>query len=112
MTGQTLAALIVNFARLKRETLQISTSVAKRACERAALAKELSDGDWAICVFNPSKASATLELKWSDLPFLKGTYAVHDVWSKRDAGDTTANFSGEITSHDVALLRLHPQTVQ
>ena len=53
MTGQTLAALIVNFARLKRETLQISTSVAKRACERAALAKELSDGVRTVSYLHP-----------------------------------------------------------
>jgi alpha-galactosidase len=75
-------------------------------------AKELSNGDWAVCIFNPSKASAALELKWSELSFLKGNYTMRDVWAKKDWGKTDANFSGEIASHDVALLRLHPQTVQ
>jgi alpha-galactosidase len=75
-------------------------------------AKELTSGDWAVCLFNPGKASATLELKWSDLPFLKGNYTVRDVWAKKDSGDTMKDFSGEIASHDVALLRLHPLTTQ
>jgi signal transduction histidine kinase len=42
-TGQTLAALIMNLARLERETLKFSASVAERASESAALAKEVSD---------------------------------------------------------------------
>src|ERR1035438_5201040 len=42
-TGQTLAALIMNLARLERETLKLNTSVAERASESAALAKEVSD---------------------------------------------------------------------
>jgi signal transduction histidine kinase len=42
-TGQTLAALIMNLARLERETLKLSASVAKTAAESAALAREASD---------------------------------------------------------------------
>jgi len=42
-TGQTLAALIMNLARLERETLKLSASVAKTAAESAALAREVSD---------------------------------------------------------------------
>jgi alpha-galactosidase len=71
-------------------------------------AKELSGGDWAVCLLNTGKESATLELDFKQLPFLKGTYAVRDLWRKQDIGDTTHDFSGGIASHDVALLRLHP----
>jgi signal transduction histidine kinase len=42
-TGQTLAALIMNLARLERETFKLSASVAKTAAESAALAREVSD---------------------------------------------------------------------
>jgi signal transduction histidine kinase len=42
-TGQTLAALIMNLACLERETCKFSVSVAQRAAESAALAKEVSD---------------------------------------------------------------------
>jgi len=42
-TGQTLAALVMNLARLERETLQLSASIAKTASDSAALAREVSD---------------------------------------------------------------------
>lgn len=42
-TGQTLAALMMNLARLERETHKLSASVAATAAESASLAKEVSD---------------------------------------------------------------------
>jgi signal transduction histidine kinase len=42
-TGQTLTALTMNLARLEREALKLSASVAKSAAESAALAREVSD---------------------------------------------------------------------
>jgi signal transduction histidine kinase len=42
-TGQTLTALTMNLARLEREALKLSASVAKTATESAALAREVSD---------------------------------------------------------------------
>jgi signal transduction histidine kinase len=42
-TGQTLAALTMNLARLEREALKLSVSVAKTAAESAGLAREVSD---------------------------------------------------------------------
>jgi signal transduction histidine kinase len=42
-TGQTLAALTMNLARLEREALKLSASVAETAAESAALAREVSD---------------------------------------------------------------------
>jgi signal transduction histidine kinase len=42
-TGQTLTALTMNLARLEREALKLSASVAKTAAESAALAREVSD---------------------------------------------------------------------
>ena len=42
-TGQTLAALMMNLARMEREALKLNASVAKTAAESAALAREVSD---------------------------------------------------------------------
>jgi len=42
-TGQTLAALTMNLARLEREAYKLSGSVAKTASDSAALAREVSD---------------------------------------------------------------------
>ncbi|MGD0464522.1 MAG: glycoside hydrolase family 27 protein [Tepidisphaeraceae bacterium] len=71
--------------------------------------KELSDGQWAVCLLNPTAASAQMTLNWKDLTFLNGgKYLVRDLWVAKDLGDTDANYSGEIASHDVALFRLTP----
>jgi alpha-galactosidase len=72
--------------------------------------KELTNGRWAICLFNTAPAPARMNLNWSDLPFLSaGKYRVHDVWKNRDVGDTDGIFSAIIPSHDVILLRLEPE---
>jgi alpha-galactosidase len=73
-------------------------------------AKELSGGEWAVCLFNTGKEQAKLELKWRDLDFLKGQYQVRDLLGKKEAGDTASDFSGELESHDVVMFRLKAKT--
>jgi alpha-galactosidase len=71
--------------------------------------KELSNGQWAVCLLNPTAASKQTKLNWKDLTFLNGRkYLVRDLWAQKDLGDTSTDFSGEIASHDVALFRLTP----
>jgi alpha-galactosidase len=72
-------------------------------------AKELSGGQWAICLFNTTAAPVMMKLDWNDLPFL-GTskYQVRNLWTRRDAGTTGTIFLADVASHDVALLRLEP----
>jgi len=71
--------------------------------------KQLEQGQWAVCILNTSPASAKISLSWSELSyFFSGKHAVHDIWQKIDLGTTDQDFSAEIASHDVALLRLTP----
>jgi alpha-galactosidase len=71
--------------------------------------KELSNGDWAVCMLNDSASDAQMSLAWADLPALAGkTYKVRDLWAKKDIGTTKDNYSGNVVSHDVALFRLSP----
>ncbi|HWB52784.1 MAG TPA: glycoside hydrolase family 27 protein, partial [Tepidisphaeraceae bacterium] len=72
--------------------------------------KELSHGDWAVCVLNTSPTTETLHVKWSELPFVAGhQYSVRDLWGKKDVGTTGTEYTGQITSHDVVVFRLHPE---
>jgi alpha-galactosidase len=76
---------------------------------REVWVKELSDGNWAVCLLNDSPNEAQMTLNWSDIQPLEGkTYKVHDIWNKKDIGTTKDNFSGNVVSHDVALFRLSP----
>ncbi len=71
--------------------------------------KELSNGNWAVCMLNDSTSDTQMSLAWADIPVLAGkTYKVRDLWAKKDLGTTKDNFSGNVVSHDVALFRLSP----
>jgi alpha-galactosidase len=71
--------------------------------------KDLSGGQWAVCLLNTSASSARLKLAWRDLPFVETqSYQVHDIWADRNLGDPNTAFDGIVPSHDVALLRLTP----
>ncbi|MBN1974265.1 MAG: glycoside hydrolase family 27 protein [Sedimentisphaerales bacterium] len=76
---------------------------------REVWVKELSNGNWAVCMLNDSPADVVMTLAWSDIPVLAGkTYKVRDLWSKKDLGTTKDNYSGSVVTHDVALFRLTP----
>jgi len=72
--------------------------------------RELSGGDWAICVLNSGTTGADLTTDFSALGILKGEYAVRDVWAKKDLGTTRSApvHTDRVESHDVMLFRLTP----
>ena len=72
--------------------------------------RELSGGDWAICVLNSGSTAADLTTDFSALGILKGEYAVRDVWAKKDLGTTRSApvHTDRVESHDVMLFRLTP----
>jgi alpha-galactosidase len=71
--------------------------------------KELSNGQWAICILNDTANPTDVTVNWKDLPFLSGTYQVRDLWQKKDVGTTGKAFTASaVASHDVVLLRLSP----
>jgi alpha-galactosidase len=49
-----------------------------------------------------------MRVHWAYLPFLKGTFQIRDLWQKKGIGKTDVDFSADIPSHDVVLLRLSP----
>lgn len=74
-------------------------------------AKQLSNGEWAICALNTSQQPAELTIDWERFRwwFLKGQeFALHDVWAKKDVGTTETPTVRQVASHDVILLRLKP----
>ncbi len=71
--------------------------------------KQLSNDEWAVCALNTSMAAADLTIEWARFTwFLKGEYALRDVWAKADAGTTEKPKVVRVDSHDVALFRLTP----
>lgn len=71
-------------------------------------AKELSNGEWAVCFLNSGENDLHLRIQWNHLSFLKGTYKIRDLWQKKDIGTTKERFVRSISPHDVVLVRLSP----
>ena len=70
--------------------------------------KELSHGQWAVCVLNGSESKMEMHLNWGNLTFLKGTFRIRDLWEKKDLGTTKDELVRVIPSHNVVLFRLAP----
>ncbi len=72
-------------------------------------AKELSGGEWAVCLLNNGSTPVACTVDWQDITFLSGQYYhLRDLWAKAPMGRTPALYSTTIAPHDVALLRLKP----
>lgn len=83
--------------------------------------KPLSDGAWAMCVLNRTTAPQKISFDWKgekvtdsfakrEARFDTTTYALRNLWSKKDVGTTGEPLSAEIPGHDVLMLRLSKQT--
>lgn len=70
--------------------------------------KELSDGEWALCVLNTSDTERELTIPFQRFHQLGGPKALHDVWSNQVVGDTRQAYTRTVASHDVMMFRLRP----
>ncbi|KAF0094840.1 MAG: alpha-galactosidase [Puniceicoccaceae bacterium 5H] len=70
--------------------------------------KELSDGDWAICIFNDGDEPYTQRFNWAHYTFLDedAIYTVRDLWQHEDIGRTDRKYEIRIAPHDVLMFRL------
>jgi alpha-galactosidase len=82
-----------------------------------AWAKPLANGDWAICFLNRTDQQQNINFYWAqhainddisktNIDFAKTTFKLHDLWSKKDVGNTKKPFKQTLASHDVVVLRL------
>jgi alpha-galactosidase len=67
--------------------------------------KPLADGSVAVGLFNLGDKPATVSAKWSDLA-LTGAHKVRDLWKHADAGSKSGEFSAEVPSHGVVMVRI------
>ena len=79
--------------------------------------KPLSNNEWAVCFLNRSSKPKQIEFNWQNeivndtlskrvLDAKTTTYRLHDVWLKKDGGDTKKSLTATIASHDVLVLKL------
>jgi len=82
----------------------------KKISEQGSLviaARPLQDKTWAVGLFNRGDAAAKMTVAWSDLG-LHGTMKVRDLWAHKDLGKVADQFSADVPSHGVVLIRIKP----
>lgn len=82
--------------------------------------KPLVHNDWAVCFLNRSHTPKSINWAWGfekvrDTVFNKTldentTYALRNLWTKREAGDTKKALNATVPPHDVLMFRLTPAT--
>ena len=67
--------------------------------------RPLSGGALAVGLFNRGPAPAKITAHWSDLG-VQGTKSVRDLWAHADRGKASGEYSADVPSHGVVMLRL------
>ncbi len=82
--------------------------------------KPLMGGSWAVCFLNRSIAAKKIDVAWSSVTTSDSvsqrtlnpaatTYAVRNLWAKKDEGTTAKPVVATLPSHDVLMFRLSPR---
>jgi alpha-galactosidase len=74
-------------------------------------ARPLAGGAYAAGLFNRGASTAKVTARWSDIG-LDGKAHVRDIWAHADRGNAQNEFSCEVPSHGVVMLRIEPQATQ
>jgi alpha-galactosidase len=69
-------------------------------------ARPLSGGAQAIGLFNLSAKAEKISVKWADLGMKKGPSHVRDLWTHQEVKTKGAEYSAEVPSHGVVMLRI------
>jgi alpha-galactosidase len=68
-------------------------------------ARPLSDGSYAIGLFNRGAVAAKVTARWKDAGFT-GTGAVRDLWAHADRGESVDRYPADIAPHGVVLIQV------
>jgi hypothetical protein len=69
---------------------------------------KLSDGSYAVLLLNRGLISTDVEISWKEIGFNETKAKLRDLWTRKDLGNYTLNYSVYLTSHDSQLLKVTP----
>ena len=67
--------------------------------------RPLADGGHAVGLFNLGAAAAKVTAKWSDVG-IKGSHKVRDLWAHADRGAFKDEFTADVPSHGVVMIKI------
>jgi alpha-galactosidase len=70
--------------------------------------KPLAGGAQAVALFNRASTPAKVTVQWSDLGLKSAPRNANDLWSHLEVKPVGSDFTSEVPSHGVVLLRINP----
>jgi alpha-galactosidase len=107
MTSQTIAILsnaeviAIDQDPLGKQGTPISASTTLEVWSKPLTAPK----SYAVALFNRTAAAANITVTWSSLG-LTGAAAVRDLWAKQDLGSVATQYTANVASHAVVLLKV------
>ncbi len=99
---------------LNKEVIAIDQDPLGKQAQRVAKdgdlevwARPLAGGAYAVGLFNRGGSSAKVTARWSDIG-LRGEAEVRDLWAHADRGRSAGQFSADVPSHGVVLVKVKP----
>ncbi len=86
-------------------TISVKEGRSATGGELQVFARPLADGGHAVGLFNLGAASAKVTARWSDVG-IKGSHKVRDLWAHADRGAFDNEFSAEVPSHGVVMIKI------
>jgi alpha-galactosidase len=71
--------------------------------------RPLTDGAFAVGLFNRGASSSKVTARWTDIG-VTGKARVHDLWAHADRGEVADEFSADVPSHGVVMIKVQPET--
>eukprot|EP01113_Clastostelium_recurvatum_P042802 TRINITY_DN6976_c0_g1_i2.p2 TRINITY_DN6976_c0_g1~~TRINITY_DN6976_c0_g1_i2.p2 ORF type:complete len:127 (-),score=19.29 TRINITY_DN6976_c0_g1_i2:47-427(-) len=69
----------------------------------------LSDGSYAIILFNVAGATQNITVAWNQVfSIVPSTVSVRDLWAHKNLGQFSTGFSSEVPSHGVVMIKASP----
>jgi alpha-galactosidase len=84
-----------------------ATRVAKQG-DLEVWARPLSGGAFAVGLFNRGESTSKVTARWSDVG-VSGKAHVRDLWAHADRGEAADEFSSDVPSHGVVMIRVQPE---
>lgn len=81
----------------------------KKTGDLEVWSKQLQDGGRAVALLNRGPAAATISVAWTDIGYPDAISAsVRDLWTKKESSAVKGNYSVDVPSHGVVMIRVKP----
>jgi alpha-galactosidase len=78
-----------------------------RSGQQEVWSRDLASGDSAVALFNRAAETARVTFRWADAGIPKTPSCIRDLWLHAEQKGSGPEYSAEIPSHGVVLLRVH-----